>query len=68
MRQLALVWGVFPVYGEPANSTDELLQVAVKGGKASGLVKAGDLAVITAGIPFGHSGSTNLVKVEQISE
>ncbi|NGM83075.1 pyruvate kinase [Paenibacillus sp. 7124] len=68
MRQLALVWGIIPVQGSPASSTDELLETAVKGGKDSGLVKAGDLVVITAGIPLGHSGSTNLVKVEQITE
>lgn len=66
MRQLALVWGVTPVFGQEATSTDELLQTALKGGKASGLVKAGDLVVITAGIPLGRSGSTNLVKVDTI--
>ncbi len=66
MRQLALVWGVTPVHGLEATSTDELLETALKGGKASGLVKAGDLVVITAGIPLGRSGSTNLVKVDTI--
>lgn len=66
MRQLALVWGVTPVYGLEAHSTDELLETAIKGGKDSGLVQAGDLVVITAGIPLGRSGSTNLVKVSTI--
>lgn len=66
MRQLALVWGVTPVHGLEASSTDELLETALKGGKASGLVAGGDLVVITAGIPLGRSGSTNLVKVSQI--
>ncbi len=66
MRQLALVWGVTPVHGQVASSTDELLETAIKGGKDSGLVKAGDLVVITAGIPLGRSGSTNLVKVSTI--
>ena len=66
MRQLALVWGVTPVFGKEASSTDELLDTALQGGKASGLVKAGDLVVITAGIPLGRSGSTNLVKVDTI--
>lgn len=66
MRQLALVWGVTPVFGKEATSTDELLQTALQGGKASGLVKPGDLVVITAGIPLGRSGSTNLVKVDTI--
>ena len=66
MRQLALVWGVTPVHGLEASSTDELLETATKGGVDSGLVKGGDLVVITAGIPLGRSGSTNLVKVAQI--
>ncbi|WP_379135844.1 pyruvate kinase [Paenibacillus sp. sgz500958] len=66
MRQLSLVWGVTPVKGNQASSTDELLDTAVKGGLDSGLVKGGDLVVITAGIPLGSSGSTNLVKVTQI--
>lgn len=62
MRQLSLVWGVTPVFGKVATSTDELLETAIQGGKDSGLVQAGDLVVITAGIPLGRSGSTNLVK------
>lgn len=66
MRQLSLVWGVTPVFGHEATSTDELLETALNGGKASGLVQAGDLVVITAGIPLGRSGSTNLVKVDTI--
>ncbi|MFP4974341.1 pyruvate kinase [Paenibacillus sp. CN-4] len=66
MRQLSLIWGVTPVYGQEATSTDELLETALQGGKNSGLVKGGDLVVITAGIPLGRSGSTNLVKVSTI--
>jgi len=66
MRQLALVWGVTPVKGVEATSTDELLDTAIKGGVDSGLAKGGDLVVITAGIPLGRSGSTNLVKVATI--
>ncbi|WP_313641475.1 pyruvate kinase [Paenibacillus sp.] len=66
MRQLSLVWGVTPVFGKVATSTDELLETAIKGGKDSGLVQTGDLVVITAGIPLGRSGSTNLVKVSTI--
>ncbi|WP_449602690.1 pyruvate kinase [Paenibacillus sp. Marseille-Q9583] len=66
MRQLSLVWGVTPVFGKVATSTDELLETAIQGGKDSGLVQTGDLVVITAGIPLGRSGSTNLVKVSTI--
>ena len=66
MRQLALTWGVVPVKGELATSTDEMFEYAVQGGVRSGLVKEGDLVVITAGVPLGRSGSTNLVKVSQV--
>ncbi|WP_044477715.1 pyruvate kinase [Paenibacillus antibioticophila] len=66
MRRLALNWGVTPVKGQIATSTDEMFDYAMKGGLDSGLVKEGDLVVITAGIPLGRSGSTNLVKIGQI--
>ncbi|WP_410769766.1 pyruvate kinase [Fontibacillus sp. BL9] len=65
-RRLALNWGVTPVKGEVATSTDEMFDNAMKGGLNSGLVKEGDLVVITAGIPLGRSGSTNLVKIGQV--
>ncbi|UNK17275.1 pyruvate kinase [Paenibacillus sp. N3/727] len=66
MRHLALSWGVTPVKGERATSTDEMFEYALQGGQKSGLVKEGDLVVITAGVPLGKSGSTNLIKVSQI--
>ncbi|GIP20934.1 MULTISPECIES: pyruvate kinase [Paenibacillus] len=66
LRRLALAWGVTPVKGNVASSTDELFECAMKGGVDSGLVKDGDLVVITAGVPLGRSGSTNLVKIGQI--
>lgn len=65
-RRLALNWGVTPVKGQVATSTDEMFDNAMKGGLDSGLVKEGDLVVITAGIPLGRSGSTNLVKIGQV--
>ncbi|WP_422657825.1 pyruvate kinase [Paenibacillus sp. EC2-1] len=66
LRRLALTWGVTPVKGELATSTDEMFEYALQGGQKSGIVKEGDLVVITAGVPLGKSGSTNLVKVSQI--
>lgn len=66
LRRLALIWGVTPVKGEMATSTDEMFEYALQGGQKSGIVKEGDLVVITAGVPLGKSGSTNLVKVSQI--
>ncbi|GIP56978.1 pyruvate kinase [Paenibacillus sp. FSL W8-0186] len=66
MRRLALNWGVTPVKGDVASSTDEMFDNAMKGGLDSGVVKEGDLVVITAGVPLGRSGSTNLVKIGQV--
>lgn len=66
LRRLALNWGVTPVKGEVASSTDEMFDKAMKGGLDSGVVKEGDLVVITAGVPLGRSGSTNLIKIGQI--
>ncbi|MFD1179672.1 pyruvate kinase [Paenibacillus puldeungensis] len=66
LRRLALNWGVTPVKGNIAATTDEMFDKAMKGGLDSGLVKEGDLVVITAGVPLGRSGSTNLVKIGQV--
>lgn len=65
-RRLALVWGIFPVLSEQANTTDELLDIAVNKGLETGLVKRGSKVIITAGVPVGVSGTTNLMKVHVI--
>ena len=63
-RQLRLSWGVYPTMTRPAANTDELFAAAVDACKRAGYVKDGNLAVITAGIPVGRSGTTNLIKIE----
>ncbi len=68
MRKLALVWGVYPVLSQDSNSTDEIIDVSVQDALSQGLIKEGDLVVITAGIPVGVSGSTNLIKVHIVGE
>ncbi|RAP75504.1 pyruvate kinase [Paenibacillus montanisoli] len=68
MRRLALIWGVIPVLGTPAETTDEMFDIAVQGGINSGIVKLGDTVIITAGVPVGRSGSTNLIKIHTIGE
>ncbi|TYP71167.1 pyruvate kinase [Paenibacillus methanolicus] len=68
MRRLALVWGVIPVKGTPADTTDEMFDIAVRGGIDSGIVKLGDTVIITAGVPVGRSGSTNLIKIHTVGE
>lgn len=66
-NQLAMVWGVKPVhvnYGE--ESIDELIASATKAATKKKLISKGDTVIITAGIPFGKSKSTNLLKIETV--
>ncbi|MEG1943640.1 MAG: pyruvate kinase alpha/beta domain-containing protein, partial [Angelakisella sp.] len=66
-RQLALSWGVVPVMIPELDNTDVLLEGAIQGAlEQSGLIKDGDLVVLTAGIPVGMSGTTNLLKVQTV--
>ncbi|MDQ0160191.1 pyruvate kinase [Alkalibacillus salilacus] len=65
-RQLSLVWGVHAIHGQPVNSTDEMLALAVEQGLESNLFSQGDRIVITAGVPVGESGTTNLIKVHVV--
>jgi len=65
-HQLALSWGVYPVLSEAKSSTDELFDHAVERALAEGAVKNGDLTVITAGVPLGISGTTNILKVHLV--
>ncbi len=67
-RQLNLVWGVYPLHGERVESTDEMLALAVSKGLESEMIHHGDRIVITAGVPVGQSGSTNLVKVHVVGD
>jgi len=67
-RQLRLVWGVFPVVQPRAYGTEDLTQRAVEGALISGLVKNGDLIIITAGLPVGVQGTTNLLKVHTVAD
>jgi len=68
VRRLQLVWGVVPVQGTLAGSTDEMFDIAVAGALKSGHVRLGDTVVITAGVPVGRSGTTNLIKIHHIGE
>lgn len=65
-RQTNLSWGIAPLMCEEKNNTDELFSHAVEIARENGLVGAGDTVVITAGIPLGISGTTNMLKVEQL--
>lgn len=67
-RRLALVWGVYPQLGTEATTTDEMLDIAVQESINSGIVSHGDIVVITAGVPVGESGTTNLMKIHVVGD
>ncbi|MBQ0140197.1 MAG: pyruvate kinase [Kurthia sp.] len=67
-RKLALVWGVVPIVAEKVRNTDGILELAVQESLKYGLVSYGDVVVITAGVPAGEAGTTNLMKVHVIGD
>lgn len=67
-RRLSLVWGVYPQIGPGATTTDDMLQVAIDESVNSGIVSLGDLVVITAGVPVGEMGTTNLMKIHLLGD
>ncbi len=68
MRKMSIYWGVYPVKISKMHSTDEIIEKSVEGALELGYIENGDLIVITAGVPVGISGSTNLLKVHIVSE
>ncbi|RAV06570.1 pyruvate kinase [Paenibacillus sp. YN15] len=68
IRRLMLIWGVIPVLGKEAANTDEMIEQAIDSSVNAGLVNVGDLVVITAGVPVGRTGTTNLIKVHHVGE
>jgi pyruvate kinase len=63
-RRLSLVWGLTPVMATGLKTTDEMIDRAFQAARKSGLAKRGQKLVITAGVPLGVPGKTNLVKAE----
>ena len=65
-RQLAISWGVIPCLSGMVDSTDRLFSLCADCARKEGLVSPGDTVVITAGVPIGRTGSTNLIKAQVI--
>lgn len=65
LRQLAVVWGVLPYLSDDIADTDEMVQVATDAIRDRGLLEPGGRFVITAGVPFGMRGTTNMIRVER---
>ena len=67
-RQLNVYRGVTPLLMDYAHSTDELISMSVENAKGAGLIQDGDLVVVTAGVPVGVSGTTNMIKVHMVGD
>ncbi len=67
-RRLSVSWGVYPIIVDTAYETDELIERAIVGALKENYVQEGDLTVLTAGIPLGVSGTSNLIKVHVIGD
>ncbi len=67
-HQLGLSFGVIPAHMEVSGDTDSLISSAVEAAEASGFVHPGDIAIISAGVPTGVSGTTNLIKAHIVGD
>jgi pyruvate kinase len=68
MRKLSLVWGVQPLLVKMTAGTDEMIASALEVSLAAGMIKGGDLVIITAGLPVGVHGTTNLLRVHTVGD
>lgn len=66
LLKLCLLWGVIPVLGDNVITTDDMFASAVNNSWRAGLVSQGDYVIISAGVPMGKAGTTNLIKVQQV--
>ncbi len=66
VKNLCLVWGVYPVIVKGFQSTDVMLRVAQEKALKLGFVKRGDLVAITAGLPLHQAGTTNMITVKPV--
>ena len=66
LPKICLLSGVIPVLGEVITTTDDMFDSAVRGAVGTGLVSKGDTIVISAGVPIGKAGTTNLIKILEV--
>ncbi len=67
-RQVQLLWGVHPLVDPVSQASDQMVNECVRSATAAGLVKPGDLVVVTAGVPSGTQGTTNMIRVHIAAE
>lgn len=66
LKRLTLVRGVIPVKGESTPSTDEMFKSSIRNAARTQLLQTGDFVVISAGVPSGRAGATNLIRIHQM--
>ena len=65
-RQLSLLWGVRPLLIDKKDNTEKLFEAAVEASKNAGLIHEGERVVLTAGVPLGIAGKTNMIRVVEV--
>lgn len=65
-RQSSLLWGVTPLLIEKKSNTEDLFKEAIWASQKAGLIKEGDTVILTAGVPLGISGKTNMIRVIEV--
>lgn len=66
-RKLSLVWGVEAIHTKKFEQTDQLIDNSISESLKAGLIKEGDLIILSAGIPVSTPGSTNMIKVHTVA-
>ncbi len=67
-RHLTLIWGVLPIMSSTVSNTDEMIDNSVQAAFEAGVTRSGDIIVITAGVPVGQAGTTNLIKIHHVGD
>ena len=68
MRKMQLYWGVQGILGESFENSDNMAKKVAETALKSGLVQKGDMVIITAGVPVGKAGSTNMLRINILGE
>jgi pyruvate kinase len=67
-RRLAIAWGVHPVHTADVANFNDMVAKACEMAKTVGIAKDGDKLVITAGVPFGTPGATNVLRIARVGQ
>jgi pyruvate kinase len=66
-RRLALLWGAHCVHTSDVSNFGDMVEKAIAFARDEGLAKSGESIVITAGVPFGTPGATNILRIAWVT-